>query len=322
LIARLGFFLCCLLGAVTVAAAEPGTLWAPQPSAHIKASPISELSGIVKSNRRADLYWVHNDSGDEARLFAITATGESVLPTYSRFTYYGDVAEAGKTQWQGFPVLYSNNVDWEDIAVDRNYLYLADTGNNGNARRDLMLYLVSEIDPTASTRSAVIQALPLVYPDQTAFPPERLHFDSESLFVVAGAPYLITKHRRSAGLLREEFEQGATLYRLDTRYTDKNNILTKVDTHPTLLAATGADLSPDGNTLAVVSMDALWLFNKPADGSDRWLSSEASRYPFERDALKQLEAVTWIDNQTLLLGNEQSELFRIPLAELPEAKAR
>ncbi len=33
--------------------------------------PIDELSGIVKSRTYPDVYWVHNDSGDEARIFAV-----------------------------------------------------------------------------------------------------------------------------------------------------------------------------------------------------------------------------------------------------------
>lgn len=309
------FSLLAAAGFAPLLAAE-ATLWAPTPSAQIAADPISEMSGIVKSPGRDNTYWVHNDSGDSARIFAITAEGVSILPTYSKFTHYGDAPERGKQQWQGFPVLEAENVDWEDIAIDDNYLYLADTGNNANDRRDLAIYLISEIDPTASTRSAVIQRLPVVYPEQTEFPASVKHFDSESLFVFNNALYLITKHR-GGGVMGTDFEPGANLYRLETRFTDQSNLLKKIDSHPEILGATGADLSPDGNTLAVISQDALWLFSRPQDGGDQWLSGLAKHYPFSRGALRQLEAVTWIDDATLLLGNEQRDLFRIPLSSLP-----
>ena len=308
----------CMLAPALLSAAEPATpLWAPKPTGKVISSPISEMSGLAKSPGRNNTFWVHNDSGDSARLFAITAEGKSILPTYSRFTSYGDESEDGKEQWEGFPVLEAKNVDWEDIAADINYLYVADTGNNSNTRRDLGIYLVSKIDPTASTRSASIQHLPIVYPEQKEFPPAQLHYDSESLFVDDGKLYLITKHRRTAGIVFESFEKGANLYRLDTRYSDKPNVLTKVDSNPYILAATGADLSPDGKTLAVVSFDALWLFTRPAKG-DKWLSAPMKRYAWDQNAVRQLEAVTWIDNNTLLLGNEQRDLFRVPLSELPE----
>lgn len=311
------FALCLLAGAgwMHLHAGE-APLWTPPATALVVSEPISELSGIVRSPTRDDTYWVHNDSGDSPRIFAITADGKSILPTYSKFTSYGDEEEEGKEQWQGFPVLNAENVDWEDIAIDDNYLYIADTGNNGNNRRDLGIYLISEIDPTASTRSAVIQHLPVVYPEQTEFPPQDWHYDSESLFVFNNQLYLITKHR-GGGLTGLDFEPGANLYRLDTRFTDKPNVLVKVDSHNEILAATGADLSPDGSTLAVVSFDALWLFSRPVDNSDHWLSGPSKRYAFNRDAVKQAEAVTWIDDATLLLGNEQRDLFRIPLSELP-----
>ena len=302
-----------LLGASIASAAPAPALWAPTPYAKVKSAPIKEMSGIVKVPGRDNTYWVHNDHGDSARIFAITAEGKSILPTYSRFTSYGDEPEQGKEQRQGFPVLDAQNVDWEDIAIDQNYLYLADMGNNSNTRRDLGIYLVSKIDPTASTRSAVIQHLPVVYPDQTAFPPPQLHFDSESLFIFQDTLYLITKHRRPDG---GKWEAGANLYRLDTRYTDKPNVLTKVDSSAAIVAATGADLSPDGTTLAVVSYDALWLFQRP-ESSDHWLSAPSRRYAFDKAVLKKVEAVTWIDNATLLMGNEQRDLFKIALADLP-----
>ena len=280
----------------------------------VTSEPIGELSGLVKSPRRDNLFWAHNDSGNQARIFALDAQGKSVLPTYSKFTSYGEDPEDGKTQWQGFEVLYANNVDWEDIAADAVYLYLSDMGNNGNGRQDLGIYAVSEIDPTASTRSAVVQHYRVVYPDQTEFPDPSWNFDSESLFTADGSLYLITKHRGSE--LPHSFEPGAKLYRLDTRFTDQDNVLTLVDSLGALTAATGADLSPKGQLLAVVSYKDLWLFDRPADGSDKWLSSTAHRISLNRTAFKQVEAVTWADDQTLLLGNEQRDLFTVTLSEL------
>ncbi len=284
----------------------------PTVYAHVDAKPIREMSGIVKSPGRANVFWVHNDSGDDARIFAINAEGKSILPTYSKFSFYGEVPEEGKQQWEGFPVLNATNVDWEDIAVDERYLYIADMGNNGNARRDLAIYLVSEIDPTASTRSAVIQRLPIVYPDQHEFPAKKRHFDSESLFTANGKLYVITKHRTS---FFENAEAGAKLYRLDSQFTDQDNVLTLVDSHPEIMSATGADVAPDGQTLAVLSYSTLWFFARPASG-DQWLSAASQQIPLDRGTVKQIEAVTWVDNETLLITNEGGDIFRIERKQL------
>ncbi len=288
---------------------------APEPFAHINSKPITEMSGIVKSRRRENLFWVHNDSGDSARIFALDSEGRSVLPTYSKFTAYGDEPVDGKEQWQGFPVLYAQANDWEDIAIDDKYIYIADIGNNANDRKDLRIYLISEIDPTASTRSAVVKALPIAYPEQKEFPPDDRHFDSESIFVDDGKVYVITKHR-GGGLTGLGWEEGANLYRLDTAFTDKPNLLTRVDSHPALTAATGADLSPDGGTLAVVSYNELYLFRDPAD--DKWLSGSTVRhFPLDADVFRQVEAITWEDDDSLVIGNEQGDLFRIAVSSLP-----
>jgi len=286
---------------------------APEVYARVQSAPIGEMSGIIKSRRMENLYWVQNDSGDSARIFAINAEGKSILPTYSKFSRYGEYPENGKQQWEGFEVLYAENVDWEDIAIDENYLYLADVGNNGNKRKDMVIYAISEIDPTASTRSAVVQKYPVVYPEQQDFPPANWHFDSESLFAADGSLYLITKHRETGKALT--FQPGANLYRLDTRFTDKNNELVFIEGSAQITAATGADLSPDGQKLAVLSYTDLWLFDKPASG-DRWLSSTYQRFALDRTILRQTEGVAWVDSDTLLITNEQRDIFRIVLSEL------
>src|SRR5690606_5888726 len=246
-------------------------------SDRVTHAPIDELSGIVKSPAHEDLYWVHNDSGDSARLFAIDGEGRVVIPTYSRFSFHGEHEEEGKKPWQGFKVLSADNVDWEDITSDGRYLYVADTGNNLNHRRDLAIYMIGEIDPRASTQAAVIRRIPVSYPEQRAFPGLEWHYDSESLFSFEGRLYLITKHR-GLRLFGQRWPPGAHLYRLDSDHTGRDNPLTLVGHRPDLTAATGAELSPNGSRLAVVSYSALWLFDRPGEG-DQWLSSTHERLP-------------------------------------------
>jgi hypothetical protein len=303
------------LTALLHAQTEAPVLLQPPVHARVESAPIDEMSGIVRSRRHPDIFWVHNDSGDSARIFAIRSDGSSVLPTFSKFSRYGDAPEEGKQQWEGFEVLYADHVDWEDIALDQNYLYLADVGNNLNARKNLVIYAVSEIDPTASTRSAVVQKWPVHYPEQQEFPPGNWHYDSESLFTSDAQLYLITKHRQTGSM--GTFEAGANLYRLDTRHTDQSNALTLVDSTALITAATGADVSPNGQTLAVISYEDLFLFDKPATG-DAWLSSTHRRIPLDRSVTRQAEAVAWADDTTLLVTNEGRDIFRLDVNDLGE----
>ena len=262
----------------------------------VEHDALEEISGIVKSTL-GDFYWVHNDSGDDARLFAIDADSAVLKPPY--------VPVSG-ADWPGHVIDGAWNFDWEDVALADGVLYIADVGNNGNARRDLGVYVVNEPDPLAIPRMRTLKFLPVRYPDQENYPAKLWHFDSEAVFVADDKLYFITKHRRPGEI--GGFETGAKLYRLDTSFTDRENVLTFVGTHDGVFRATGADLSPDRSRLAVSTYDALWIFDRPADG-DNWLAGTASRLDLDRAVAKQLEAVTWDDAVTLRLINENRDVM-------------
>jgi hypothetical protein len=76
---------------------------------------------------------------------------------------------------------------------------------------------------------------------------------------------------------------------------------------------TAADLSPDGHRLSVLSLypsPALLILSEPESGED-WLA--APRRTISIPSLKQAESVTWLDEKTVLIVNEQRELFRVRL---------
>ncbi len=279
---------------------------------------ISELSGIARSRRFDDIYWVHNDSGDTARLFAIDGDGKIVFPSYQRRMYYGEEVEEGKQPWPGLAVALAANLDWEDIAADDEMIYIAEMGNNTNARRDLGVYVVPEPNPRAVGRTRTLKFVPVRYPDQKEFPAKEWHYDNEGMFVFKGKLYFLTKHRKPgepAG-----WEPGTHLYRLDSMKTGEFNELRRIDQHDQVSVVTGADLSPDGEHLAVLCYTQLWVFDRPGRG-DRWLSSDSRMIPLAFEHTKQAEAVTWRDNETIIIGNEDSELFVVSLTDLPEFRA-
>jgi hypothetical protein len=303
-------FVIASLGWTSMAIAE-SELGSPTP---IRFSALNELSGIVKSRRFEDVYWAHNDSGDQPRLFALDGQGKIIFPRFLSRYFHGEEVEVGKQPWPGLPIAVAANVDWEDIAIGEDLLYVADMGNNGNARRDLGVYVIVEPNPRAVELTRPLSFLPVRYPEQTEYPARRWHFDSEALFVADGKLYFITKHREAGKI--DKFELGAALYRLDTQYTDRVNLLTRVDASDELAVATGAEVSPDGRFLAVICYTDLWLFEKPST-DDKWLSSRAYRLPLPRRQVKQVEAVTWVSNERLMIGNEEGELYQIDRERVP-----
>ncbi len=274
---------------------------AVEPVGSLTHPDLSEVSGIVKSEA-GEFYWVHNDSGDTARVFALDPHGTPLMPPFL------SGREGAPADWPGHAIDNAWHYDWEDIALADGTLYIADVGNNGNSRRDLGVYVVREPDPRAVAKMRAHAFLPIRYPDQEHFPAKTWHFDCEAVFVDGGKLHFITKHRQAGKAL--EWEPGAKLYRLDTDHVDRDNVLTLVGRREDVTLATGADLSPDGSRLAVATYVALWIFDRPATGGN-WFSGRAWKLDLDPDVTKQLEAIAWESPEALVLVNENRDVMRV-----------
>ena len=278
----------------------------------VEHQPVNEISGIAKSATYDNVYWVHNDSGGGARLFAVDSSGQVIIPDFmtDRFRVGRESVGDGRPLWPGTQILLSENVDWEDIALADGYLFIGDMGNNSNARRDLGVYVVEEPNPRVVPATRSLRFLPVEYPEQEFFPGRKWHFDSEALFVFEEKLYFLTKHRVTGEIATAK--AGTNLYRLDSNYTDRKNVLTLVGSSNDIVWPTAASVSPDGNLLAILTLDALWLFSRPPVGDD-WLSDKLREIPLPRDRTQQVEAVCWDDLKTLRIVNEQRDLFSFEL---------
>jgi hypothetical protein len=260
--------------------------------AKLSSPKISEMSGLIKSRSYSDLYWVHNDSGDSARIFAIHADGSM----------------AGLSD--GVSIQGAINHDWEDIAIDGDTLYISDLGNNGNARKNLSVYEVPEPNPR-STASSRARRFAVAFPDQREFPPNEFrNFDCEAIFVLRHTIYLITKERLGAHIPSTT----ATLYRLDHPREGIVNYPVRIEQGSLGGWVTAADISPDGKTLAVLThfpQQSVWLFDTSAKG-DRFLSRGHGRQIKFTGAL-QCEALCFDSNSEVMIGNEQGDLFRLSI---------
>ena len=257
----------------------------------IESKTIKEMSGIARSVRFPYAYWVHNDSGDKARVFAIDRQGKSIG------AHEGVVIEGAV------------NLDWEDIAVDGDTIYVADTGNNLNFRKELTVYAIKDFDPVQATTSAVYRSYRLIWPDLKEFPPEgQWNFDCEALAVRKGTMYFVTKWRDKSHRLPA---QGAALYRLKNASTSKVNIPEKLDTKLDMGGwVTACDLSPDGRRLAVLvqaPQQSVWIFDLTK--GDKVLSHPLRQIKFK--GAKQCEAVCWDGKDKLIVTNEQGDLYEV-----------
>ena len=157
---------------VIAASVDAATVQPPVQVGTLTPGNLTEVSGIV-GGHPSDTLWVHNDSGDSARFYAISPSG-TLLGTFL-------LAGAGA-------------VDWEDMAIGPkpgggSYLYFGDIGDNNADRAEIAVYRVTEPQSTTgATIAAVDQAVArLQYPGGAR--------NAESLLVdpQTGELFIITK---------------------------------------------------------------------------------------------------------------------------------
>ena len=180
----------CLLAAAASSARAQGFL-SPVVVGTVESGSINEASGIAASFSNPGVLWVHNDSGDSARAFAMNTAGDH-LGIYN-------IAGVGAT-------------DWEDIAVGPgpaagdSYLYFGDIGDNDAVRSSIQVHRV--LEPTVisdqspvTTSLAGAETITLLYPDGAR--------DAETLLVdpANGDIYIISKRDFTPRVYRAAYPQ-------------------------------------------------------------------------------------------------------------------
>jgi len=121
----------------------------------------------------------HNDSGNTAQLFEIDTVSLQITRTVT--------------------ISNAENIDWEDIAQDGDYIYIGDFGNNNGNRENLVVYRISKQDYDQSNNVSA-ERIEFVYEDQTSFSANaKSDWDAEALFVLNDQLVILTKQWQSNG---------------------------------------------------------------------------------------------------------------------------
>ena len=158
----------------------------PEPASvtALQDARMSETSGIAASVANPGILYVHNDSGDTSRFFAIHPDGS--LKTVVYFTGDKSLPRLGVT-------------DCEDIAVNigpqpGTYVYMGDIGDNTAVRKDIIVFRIKEPALSDTLVNAQADPLELTYPDGPR--------DAETLMVdpVDKLLYIVSKREDSVGI--------------------------------------------------------------------------------------------------------------------------
>jgi hypothetical protein len=193
---------------------------------------IVETSGLAVSRAHADVLWLHNDSGDGARAFAIGTDGALL----------GQIAIDGALA-----------LDWEDMALGPgpeagvDYLYFGDIGDNLMFRSFITAYRVAEPDPRRLGGQVTATALNLDFPDGP--------HDAEALMSDprTGDLYVVSKIGSGAsGVYRAAFPQTVgTTNALELVASTAIGGEVGVDPLSGSPLVTGGDISPDGSLVVL-----------------------------------------------------------------------
>jgi hypothetical protein len=194
---------------------------------------LKEASGLTVIGNH---FWSHNDDGIPA-LYCLDSVGNLIRAVQ----------------------LNVQNKGWEDLAQDQQgNLYIGGFGNNKNERQELRIYKI----PSPESITAPVTFPEIIsyrYSDQKAFPPVNgaKNFDVDAFIAYKESLLLFTKNRTTP------FTGYSKVYKISQESGTRDAEVIDsifVGQGPMINAwVTGAALSPDQNTIALLFHDHVWL---------------------------------------------------------------
>lgn len=139
---------------------------------------VSETSGLLFYDNSLI---THNDSGNDAQLFVLDTLTLEITRTVT--------------------ISNASNTDWEDLAADDNFIYIADIGNNLGNRTDLGIYRIRKTDFDSSD-VVMAERISYAYADQSDFSGSaNSDWDAEALIILGDSLIVFTKQWQSNGTI-------------------------------------------------------------------------------------------------------------------------
>jgi hypothetical protein len=252
------------------------------PQSFIKKLPgkLAENSGIIFYD---NLFWTINDSGGKNKIFA--------------FNFEGKIEK--EIEIEG-----ATNIDWEDIAHDKKFIYVGDFGNNRGNRCNQTIYKIEKKKIGKKAKQKVkSKKIEFNFENQTNFTlrSKATSFDCEAVVEYNKSLYIFTK---------DWVNRTTTVYRIPRKKGEYS--VQPIDTFNVNGLITGADISPDKTKLALVGYKdykpIMWLFSNFTK-ENFWGDKQLH---FEMDPIfdAQTEGVCFFGNDTILISCEATKTFR------------
>jgi len=254
----------------------------------ILSDELKEISGLQYLNDT--LLVAHNDGGNAPMIYFLNPNSGKII--------------------KRVVLKNTKNVDWEDMALNGNYLYIGDFGNNNNKRKNLTIYRFSWKDALKQD-SISTDLMTIAYAEQMAFPPENkaLNFDAECLAFADGYLWIFTKNRT------EPFDGVSNVYRVkfqeNTHAVLKKEYSIKIGSKGWMFdSVTGGDFAYGYFYLTTYNRVLKYLFTE-----GKFTLVKQYKY----NEYNQKEAITVIKDDQIYVANEfqkvlgMQKLYRISL---------
>lgn len=248
---------------------------------------VVETSGLAYRKER---FWTHNDRGFSARLYEVDPDSGQIL--------------------REVHPLHSSNEDWEDLAQDEEYLYIADCGNNPGDRIWMTIYKVLWSDMDVARHQGVVNSERIDFRLADVTPDRNNHKhnqDCEALVSVNDELWLFTKNWQ---------DESTRWYRLSK---DKPvQAVVAQESYPVSGLITAADIDMETGRLVLLGYKLGFLYVEnfiwiiPTRLQDiHW---DQAQY-YQISPLGQWESIKWLDGD-LWLTRESSRIGRAAIGKI------
>jgi len=235
---------------------------------------VDETSGLVTFK---DQLWTINDSKNAGVIYRIDPATGDLLDQID---------------------LKTTNTDWEDLAIDSTFFYVADIGNNLGARQYLSIYRfpIGLLDGSAPYS---IDTIAFSFPDQKSFPGTYDHnFDAEAIVVEGGHIFLFSKNWQN---------KKCKLYKIiNTPGVHDAALVSEFNTQGLITAATENPATREiyllGYNYNGVNTPFIWVLSDYQN--EDYFSGNKVRYDI--DLNRQTEAIAVLKDGTVVISAEQS----------------
>ena len=267
----------------------------------VQNDKIDEASGIASSRLNPYLIWVHNDSGDFARIYAVAYDG----------THLGVLRLPGEIAF-----------DWEDMSIgpgpkdNTDYIYIGDIGNNFSRKSRSRIFRIEEPYIDQGTTSFPFD-IKIRETDKITFTLPDGNRDCEAMLVdpITRDIHLITKRESAPHIYTISYPQ--SISSIVTAKLVGSISITPLRPHRMSDSIVSADMTRDGKMVIIKTAHNIYLINKkPSDPFE----SISDHIQLEQDYIiePQGEAVCWKWDQSGYFtlseepGRHQAHLYFYP----------